>query len=62
MVSSNLVNGLYIGVGPEHLLIPCGILGGIILTSNILVGLEKAGQVFIGPKSSTWVKLGSFVR
>ena len=61
LVLSNLAQGLYTKGWPEHLLIPCGVLDGIILAPNHPASLKKLGRAFPWPKLSTWTGLGSTV-
>ena len=61
LVLSNSAQLLYIKVGPKHSLIPCGVLSGTSLASNLRTNLMKLGRVFPLPEFLTWIELGSFV-
>jgi hypothetical protein len=54
------VQGFYTRGRPKHSRIPCGVLGGIILTSNHRVTLKISFWAFPRSVLSTWLGMDSF--
>ena len=53
-VPSNMVPWLYTRVGPKYSLIPCDVLGSMILAPNPWIGFKKLGRAFPRPELSAW--------